>query len=105
MWRLAPKHLNAGLKIVEIAAFIATSVFNEGYTPILRMMNELDIQIGPQAKYFANAYDERRIARQHRHSMSCTKEARSACRMEIIKTSSMRKRKACCMGPVLQIRL
>ena len=28
---LAPKHLNSGLKIIEIASFIVTVIFNEGY--------------------------------------------------------------------------
>lgn len=46
IWRLAPKHLNAGVKIIEIAAFIAASVFNEGYSSILKIMKKLDIQIG-----------------------------------------------------------
>jgi len=31
IWRLAPKHLNSGLKIVEIASYIAARIFNEGY--------------------------------------------------------------------------
>jgi len=38
----APKHLNCDLKIISIAAFIATGVFNEGYSSIFKMMNELD---------------------------------------------------------------
>jgi hypothetical protein len=33
--RLAPKHLNCGAKILEIAAFIAAGIFNEGYSAIL----------------------------------------------------------------------
>lgn len=41
IWRLAPKHLNSGMKIVEIAAYIA--VFNEGYYAILKMMQSMNI--------------------------------------------------------------
>jgi hypothetical protein len=38
VWRLAPKHLNCGLKIIEIAAFISAGIFNEGYYAILKIM-------------------------------------------------------------------
>lgn len=35
IWRLARKHLNSGLKIVEIASYIAARVFTKGYSSIL----------------------------------------------------------------------
>lgn len=38
VWRLAPKHLHSGAKIVNIAAFIAAAVFNEGYNAILMII-------------------------------------------------------------------
>jgi len=50
VWRLAPKHLNSGLKIVEILAYIAAGVFNEGYSSILKIMNALDIIVGTYSK-------------------------------------------------------
>ena len=34
VWRMAPKHLNSGHKIVEIAAYMAAGIFNEGYTAV-----------------------------------------------------------------------
>ncbi len=40
VWRLAPKHLNSGAKIVEIASFIAACIFNEEYNSILKIMRE-----------------------------------------------------------------
>jgi len=48
--------LNYDLKIISIAAFIAAGVFNEDYSLILKMMNELDINIGPECRYFADIY-------------------------------------------------
>ncbi|KYN00045.1 hypothetical protein ALC62_09190 [Cyphomyrmex costatus] len=82
VWRLAPKHLHSGAKIVNIAAFISASIFNEGYNAILMMMNELQIVIGQQANNFANSYDEKRVTRQDRRSMQSSKNARTARRME-----------------------
>ncbi|EFN70470.1 hypothetical protein EAG_00241, partial [Camponotus floridanus] len=37
-WRLAPKHLNCGSKIIEIAAYLAAGIFNDGYSFVLRIM-------------------------------------------------------------------
>ena len=84
IWRLAPKHLNSGRKIVEIAAFIATGVFNEGYYAILKIMQTLEINIGDHCKLFAENYDAQRIRRQERRSLSSSKEARTAHRLRQI---------------------
>jgi len=35
VWRLAPKHLNCDKKIIEIAAFLAAGMFNEGFSFVL----------------------------------------------------------------------
>jgi len=43
VWRLAPKHLHCGRKIIEIAAWIAAGIFNEGYLSVLRIMSSMDI--------------------------------------------------------------
>ena len=58
IWRMAPKHLHAGLKIIEIATFLATCIFNEGYLSLLKVMNLLLIKIGPVALNFANDYNK-----------------------------------------------
>ncbi|KZC13116.1 hypothetical protein WN55_05539, partial [Dufourea novaeangliae] len=78
VWRLAPKHLTYGINIIEIAAFIAASVVNEGYCAILKMMNILQIKIGHECKSFADKYNAARVNRQERRSPSSSKEARSA---------------------------
>lgn len=84
VWRLAPKHLNSGIKIIEIAAFIAAGVFNEGYYAVLKIMETLDIKIGQQCKLFADTYDAKRMTRQERRSLNSTEEARMARRQEQI---------------------
>jgi hypothetical protein len=40
-----PKHLNCGLKIIEITSFMAAGMFNEGLSFILQVMQELDLII------------------------------------------------------------
>lgn len=81
VWRLAPKHLHSGIKIVEIASFIAAGVFNEGYSSILQIMTFLNINIGQQCKFFADKYDAQRVTRQERRRLTSTKEARTARRL------------------------
>ncbi|XP_046737742.1 uncharacterized protein LOC124406386 [Diprion similis] len=63
IWRLAPKHLHSGLKIVEISAYIAAGIFNDGFSSILRIMNALDIVVGTNCRVFAETSDEARIVR------------------------------------------
>ena len=84
MWRLCPKHLNSGSKIVQIATYIAAGLFNEGYAAILSMMQLLEINIGQQCKVFADNYDAQRVMREERRGQSRTKEARAARRLELI---------------------
>ena len=58
VWRLSPKHLHSGLKIIEMSVFIAAGIFNEGYTSILRVMNKLNIIVGTYSKVFVENNDE-----------------------------------------------
>ena len=76
VWRLAPKHLHSGLKIVEVAAYLAACIFNEGSSTILMVMDELGIVVGNRSFSFAREIDDRRISRQNRRSTAETKEAR-----------------------------
>ena len=45
VWRINPKHLNSGQKIVEIATYMAAGMFNEGYSSVLSTMQLLDLKI------------------------------------------------------------
>nr|XP_031848752.1 uncharacterized protein LOC116434154 [Nomia melanderi] len=81
VWRLNPKYLNSGAKIIEISAFITAGIFNEGYSSVLKIMNALNIYIGQQCKFFVDTYDAQRITRQKRRRQSSIKEARISRRM------------------------
>lgn len=85
VWRLNPKHVNSGYKIVEIAANMATGIFNEGYSAVLSTMQLLDIVIGQQCKNFADTVDAERITRENRRASLSSKEARTARRSESLR--------------------
>ncbi|KYN10942.1 hypothetical protein ALC57_16912 [Trachymyrmex cornetzi] len=89
IWRLTPKHLHSGQKIIEISAYIAAGVFNEGYTSILRIMNALDIVVGTQALNFAKNTDEARVTRQNRMSQNETKAARTARKQQLLEDNQL----------------
>ncbi|GIY11775.1 uncharacterized protein CDAR_312281 [Caerostris darwini] len=58
IWTFAPKHIHAGPKTIEIATFFAVSIFNEGFIPILKILDVMVITIGPDANAFAARRDE-----------------------------------------------
>ena len=58
VWRLSPKHLHLGLKVVENSAYIAAGIFNKGFSSVLRIMNLLNLTVGTYAKVFAHKTDE-----------------------------------------------
>ncbi|CAK9814870.1 hypothetical protein ANTQUA_LOCUS8255, partial [Anthophora quadrimaculata] len=89
VWRLAPKHLHSGLKIIETAAYLAADLFNEGYASILQVMYALELQIGSAAKNFADNSDQKRIQRQERRSLSTTKEVRIARREALMEENQL----------------
>lgn len=84
VWRLNPKHLNSGQKVVEIAAYMATGIFNEGYSAVLETMQLLNMIIGQQCKNFSQSADAVRVTRENRRTSISSKEARTARRMEAL---------------------
>ncbi|XP_011343323.1 uncharacterized protein LOC105282795 isoform X2 [Ooceraea biroi] len=81
IWRLAPKHLHCGSKVLEIASFLTAGAFNEGYSSLLRTMQSLEITIGRQCKSFCDNHDDQRKTRQNLRAQENTKEARQARRL------------------------
>ena len=69
LWYFAPKHLHNALKTIELANFLAVSIFNDGFYAILKMLQVIDVIIGPIAKEYAMERDDRRINQVMR--MSC----------------------------------
>lgn len=82
VWRFAPKHLHCGAKTIDIAAYLAAGIFNEGFTAVLKTMTTIGIVVGQQASIFVDARDKQRIERSTRRSLEATKEARTRRRSE-----------------------
>jgi len=77
IWRLAPKHLHCGSKTIEIAAYLAAAIFNEGFFPIFKIMETMGIIIGQQSKSFAEFHNDKRLLNADRRGLESTKEART----------------------------
>ncbi|XP_066599643.1 uncharacterized protein [Prorops nasuta] len=82
VWLISPKQMNSGHKIIEIAAYIAAGMFNDGYSSILSTMQLLDLKIGQLCKMFADNVDAQRIGRENRRASFSSKKARTASRLE-----------------------
>lgn len=76
VWAMAPKHVFNGKKIVKIACLTAACIFNEGFSPVLKIMEVMGITIGQTAMQFATMRDQHRIVRANRRSTEASKEGR-----------------------------
>ena len=74
LWHFAPKHLHNGLKTIELANFLAVSIFNDGFYAILKMLQVMNEIIGPIAKEYAMERDDRRINQVELHYKASSKE-------------------------------
>jgi len=66
IWTFAPKHLYSGPKIVEIATFLATAIFNEGFEAVIKIMNVMGCPIGNEAHNYTQRRVKERVARSER---------------------------------------
>lgn len=82
IWTFAPKHLHSGPKIVEIATFLATVIFNEGFEAVIKIMNVMGCQIGREAHNYTKRRDEARIARSERRVSDVVRQARMDARKD-----------------------
>ncbi|CAK9813129.1 Transposable element Tcb2 transposase [Anthophora plagiata] len=76
IWSMAPKVHYSGAKIVEIASYIAASIFNDGYTSVLKIMQLLNLESGLSALQFSENLDSQRISIANIRAQQETKEAR-----------------------------
>lgn len=78
VWRLAPKHVFCGKKILEIATYTAACIFNEGQKPILKILEVMGCSLGPGSLSFAEDCDNARVQRADQRSSFASKAARIA---------------------------
>ncbi|KYN15554.1 hypothetical protein ALC57_12224 [Trachymyrmex cornetzi] len=82
VWHFAPKHTFSGKQIIEIAAFCAACNFNEGFKPLLKIMEVMGVVIGKATAAFAEERDRARIASATRRTSDVSKERRIEIRNE-----------------------
>ncbi|EFN65263.1 hypothetical protein EAG_12347, partial [Camponotus floridanus] len=46
LWRIAPKNTNSSSTIVETAAYLAVSIFNEGAPSLMKVMAIMRVAVG-----------------------------------------------------------
>ena len=80
VWHLVPKNMFAGKKIVEIASYCAACTFNEGFQPLLKVMETMGVTIGRNAAKLAKLRDRNRIQAANRQSLNSSKERRTELR-------------------------
>lgn len=80
VWHLAPKHTFTGKKIVEIASYCAASEFNEGFEPILKILETINCFVGAIAINFVEKNDNWRVSIADQRSSAASKEQRVALR-------------------------
>ena len=73
---MAPKHLFNGKKVVEIASKTTACIFNEGFHPVLKIMEVLGIKLVQTAFSYAEKLDTERMTIANRHSLDASKGAR-----------------------------
>lgn len=77
VWQFAPKHVYNGNIVVELSAWIAAIIFNEGFSPILKIYEGLGIHIGIHAANFAKSRDHIRMTKAKYVSTEIAKKRRS----------------------------
>lgn len=85
IWKLAPKTTFGSLRIVEIAAYVTASVFNDGSDSYLRVMDLLGIQVGRNAYQYCQEEDSNRLMHACIKAQQATREARIARRLSLSK--------------------
>lgn len=82
IWKIAPKISSEGPEVVEIAANIACSTFNEGAMAYLDNMQVLNLKIGNEAHKWCVFADQQRVDAADRRAQESTRETRSARRLQ-----------------------
>ena len=85
IWKITPKTLPAGSKIVDIATFIASCTFNEGRSPLLTFLHGMDVKLGRNSHKYALKEDARRILITEKRADAGNREARIRLRFKDLK--------------------
>ncbi|XP_024878379.1 uncharacterized protein LOC112458805 isoform X2 [Temnothorax curvispinosus] len=81
-WKIASKISSESAEVVEIAAYIACSTFNEGAMAYLNVMQVLNLKIGDKAQQWSVYADQQCVNAADLQAQESTRKARSARRLE-----------------------
>jgi len=73
---MAPKTVSNGKHVLDTAVYIATGIFNDGLSSVMRLMQVLGMKIGPNCYNFCVEADEHRIKLSERSLTEGAKKAR-----------------------------
>lgn len=77
VWNFAPKHHFTGKKVLEIATLTAACIFNEGFLPVLKIMETMGVTLGQTARGYSDTVDNARILKANKSAEINSKEART----------------------------
>ncbi|XP_015179220.1 PREDICTED: uncharacterized protein LOC107067854 isoform X1 [Polistes dominula] len=78
IWKITPKIVPCGSKIVEIAAYIAAGMVNEGTKSLLYFMSALGLSLGTAAHAYVDKEDAERVMISNARAHGSTREGRMA---------------------------
>lgn len=76
VWALAPKSVQSGKTILDVATDIAVCIFNDGFASILHIMRTWGMKIGQNTYNLCSEVDEARVKKAERSLSEAAKEAR-----------------------------
>ncbi|XP_018360243.1 PREDICTED: uncharacterized protein LOC108759359 [Trachymyrmex cornetzi] len=76
VWSMAPKTISSGKTVLDTAVYLATLSFNDGFSAIMKVMEQLDIVIGLNCYNFCCEADAERVKQSERSLTEEAKEAR-----------------------------
>ncbi|XP_074098281.1 uncharacterized protein LOC141526972 [Cotesia typhae] len=76
VWKICPKTVNTSYTIVQIAAYVAMCIFNEGINSLLVLMNTLGLNCGPNSHRYAERMDAARMKVADKRANDNTREGR-----------------------------
>ncbi|XP_044585305.1 uncharacterized protein LOC123265584 [Cotesia glomerata] len=92
VWKICPKTVNTSSTIVQIAAYIATCIFNEGTNSLLMIMDTLGLTCGSNSHRYAEKLDAARVKVADQRANDNTREGRMLRRrqqIDVLETSTM----------------
>uniref|UniRef100_A0A6P7GLM6 Uncharacterized protein LOC114343927 n=1 Tax=Diabrotica virgifera virgifera TaxID=50390 RepID=A0A6P7GLM6_DIAVI len=82
IWKISPKILSGTSNLVEIAANVDVSTFNEGSFALLTFMESMGINLGASSHEWAHLEDDQRISGAYQKAANESKEGRDLRRQQ-----------------------